>query len=127
MQWLAIATGGALGALLRYLSSTGLHHWLGRSFPYGTLFVNVVGSLLMGLLYMHLTNRMELGPQWRAFFLVGLLGAFTTFSTFSLELLQIVEQGDWSVALQYAFASCASCFLGVGLGAAIARQSLSSL
>jgi len=97
-QALAIAAGGAIGALLRYWASTGVHAWLGRGFPYGTLFVNVLGSLLMGFLYIWLLDRMAVSPIVRAFLLIGVLGAFTTFSTFSMETLRLVQQGGWGQA-----------------------------
>ena len=91
-QILAIAAGGAAGALLRYWTSVSVHSLLGQEFPYGTLTVNVVGSLLMGFLYILLVERMILSAEWRAVLLIGLLGAFTTFSTFSLETLNLFEQ-----------------------------------
>jgi len=94
MQILAIATGGAIGALLRFWVSGGVHGILGRSFPYGTLTVNVLGSLLIGIFYVVFNERIEISPHWRALLLVGVLGAFTTFSTFSMETLELLEKGD---------------------------------
>ena len=94
MQILAIAGGGAVGALLRFWVSSGVYALLGRSFPYGTLAVNVLGSLVMGFLYVLLLDKLALGPAVRAALLVGLLGAFTTFSTFSIETLNLVEEGE---------------------------------
>ena len=92
-QLLAIAAGGALGALMRFWASTGVYALLGRGFPWGTLVVNVGGSLLMGLLSALLIERLAASPEWRAGLLVGFLGAFTTFSTFSMETLNLIEQG----------------------------------
>ncbi len=126
MNALWVAIGGALGAVGRYAVSLWVTPLTSGSWPLATLLVNVAGSLGIGVVFV-LLERGLLHGDLRYFLVIGVFGGFTTFSTFSLELLQIVEQGDWSVALQYAFASCASCFLGVGLGAAIARQSLSSL
>ena len=90
-QLLAVAAGGALGALLRYGMSLGVHGLLGRGFPYGTLTVNVTGSLAMGVLYVLLLERSALGPEWRLALLVGLLGSFTTFSSFAIETLVLVD------------------------------------
>jgi CrcB protein len=119
---LAIAAGGAVGALLRYWTSTAVHARLGHAFPYGTLLVNVVGSLLMGFLYIWLLERVAEGPALRAFLLVGLLGAFTTFSTFSLETLNLVETGQIARALANILASVTLCIGAASLGVLAARQ-----
>ncbi|WP_455211308.1 fluoride efflux transporter CrcB [Kaarinaea lacus] len=121
MQYLAIAAGGALGSLLRFWSSTAAHRLLGQSFPYGTLFVNVVGSFIMGFLYVLLTSRMELAAPWRAFFLVGLLGAFTTFSTFSMDTLQLLEKGLWLRAVLNVFSNVVMCIAAAWMGVLIGR------
>jgi len=119
---LAIAAGGAVGALLRYWTSTMVHGRLGTAFPYGTLTVNVIGSLAMGFLYIWLLERLVQGPALRAFLLVGLLGAFTTFSTFSLETLNLVEAGQVGKALFNIVASFTLCISAAGLGVLMARQ-----
>ena len=121
-QALAIAAGGAIGALLRYWASTGVHAWLGRGFPYGTLFVNVLGSLLMGFLFVWLIDRMATGPALRAFLLIGVLGAFTTFSTFSMETLNLMESGQFGKALLNVVASVVVCVAAAGAGVLAARQ-----
>jgi CrcB protein len=121
-QTLAIAAGGAIGALLRYWTSTGVHAWLGRGFPYGTLFVNVLGSLLMGFLFVWLIDRMAAGPALRAFLLIGVLGAFTTFSTFSMETLNLMESGHFGKALLNVAASVVVCVAAAGAGVLAARQ-----
>jgi CrcB protein len=121
-QMLAIAAGGAVGALLRYWTSTAVHARLGTAFPYGTLLVNVVGSLLMGFLYIWLLERVAEGPALRAFLLIGLLGAFTTFSTFSLETLNLVQTGQLTRALVNIIASVTLCIGAASLGVLAARQ-----
>jgi len=117
-----IAAGGALGAVMRYLVSTGIHSILGRGFPYGTLTVNVLGSFLMGFLFIFMFERSSLGPEWRALILIGFLGAFTTFSTFSIETLNLVESGAMARAMANILVSVITCILATWLGVILGRQ-----
>jgi CrcB protein len=119
---LAIALGGSIGAVLRYLASTGLHQLVGRAFPYGTLLVNVLGSLLMGFLYVLLVERLALSVEWRAVLLIGMLGAFTTFSTFSMETFALFEDGENIKALVNIILSVSLCLVAVWLGVATGRR-----
>jgi CrcB protein len=121
-QLIAIASGGAIGALFRFWVSSGVYNLLGRGFPYGTLAVNVLGSLLMGFLYVMLLDRVTLGPELRAALLVGFLGAFTTFSTFSIETLNLIEQGDFMKAGLNMAVSVSACVLACWLGLLLGRQ-----
>ncbi|HIG78837.1 MAG TPA: fluoride efflux transporter CrcB [Cycloclasticus sp.] len=121
-QLLAIAAGGSIGAVMRYLVSTGIYSWLGRGFPYGTLVVNVLGSLAMGLLYELFLQRLSISPEVRAVLLVGFLGAFTTFSTFSIETINLIEQGDLLKAVTNMLASVILCVLAAWCGLQMARQ-----
>jgi CrcB protein len=119
---LSIATGGAVGALLRYWVSAGVYAVLGRGFPYGTLVVNVLGSLVMGFLYVLFLERMSAGPELRGAILIGLLGAFTTFSTFSIETLNLIEQADYLKAVLNMGISVLACMLAVWFGVTLGRQ-----
>lgn len=121
-QTLAIATGGALGALLRFWSSNWVYGLLGRSFPYGTLAVNIAGSLAIGFCYVWLVERSILGPEWRALVMVGFLGAFTTFSTFSVETLNLLEGGAVLKALLNMLLSVVLCVVAAWLGMVAGRQ-----
>jgi len=121
-QVLAIAGGGALGALLRFWISSWVTGALGRGFPWGTLTVNVAGSLAMGLLYVWLVERAALAPEWRAFLMVGLLGAFTTFSTFSIETFNLIEAGQPLRAAGNVVASALLCVLAAWGGVLAGRQ-----
>jgi CrcB protein len=119
---LLIAVGGALGAVMRFLSQVTVYELVGRSFPYGTLFVNVTGSFLMGLLSIFLVEKFNLGAEWHMAILIGVLGSFTTFSTFSLETLVLFEQGDMFKALANIMLSVTLCIGAVWTGAYFAKQ-----
>ena len=121
-QTLAIAAGGAIGALFRFWVSTGVYAMLGRGFPYGTLAVNVIGSFLMGFLFVVLNERMVASPELRAALLIGLLGAFTTFSTFSMETLNLIEQAAYTKALANMILSVLLCVAAAWVGLIIGRQ-----
>ena len=118
----AIAAGGAGGALLRFWCSQGVHALLGRGFPYGTLTVNVTGSLVMGLMFILLNERQLISAEWRALILIGLLGAFTTFSTFSIETLNLMEQGELLKAGLNLLFSVTLCLIACWAGMILGRQ-----
>lgn len=121
-QLLAIAGGGALGAIFRYGMSNGVYRLLGRDFPYGTMVVNVLGSLLMGLFFVILVERMAVSAEWRLALLVGLLGSFTTFSTFSIETLALFDAGLPLRAIVNIVLSVVLCLTATWLGITIGRQ-----
>ena len=99
MQLIAVAIGGALGAVGRYWVGLKTYDLLGGSYPYATIFVNVLGSLLMGFVMAGLMERLPL--EWRGFIVVGFLGSFTTFSTFSADTIRLVEAGNMAAAVGY--------------------------
>ena len=103
------AEGGASGALARYLLCNALHALVPMRFPLATLGVNLLGSLLIGILYVLIAERGVLHPEWRSVVMVGFLGAFTTFSTFSLEAVTLLEHGLGAQALAYIVASVVLC------------------
>jgi CrcB protein len=116
-QLIAIALGGGFGAVVRFLISSGLYQWLGRGLPYGTLAVNVIGSFLIGLLTEALIlERITFSLEYRAAILVGFIGAFTTFSTFSLETIYLIEQGSLSKAALNVVVSVLGCLVAVWIG-----------
>ncbi len=122
LQLLAIAGGGALGAVFRFGISNSVYRLLGRDFPYGTLAVNVIGSLLMGVLFILLVERMDVSAEWRAGILVGLLGAFTTFSAFSFETLALLDAGAPLKAVLNIIASIVLCLAATWFGMILGRQ-----
>ena len=117
-----IAAGGALGAMMRFWVSGGVYAWLGRDFPYGTLSVNVIGSFFIGIAFILLTERLTLGSEVRAFILIGFLGAFTTFSTFSLETLMLLQEGLLVKAAGNILLSVFLCIFATWSGIILARS-----
>jgi fluoride exporter len=122
IQAFAIALGGAIGSLLRYWLSTGVYTLLGRSFPYGTLAVNVLGCLLMGFLFVLFIERLSVDGAWRAGVLIGLLGGFTTFSAFSIETFNLIEGGELVKAGLNMALSLVLCIAATWLGVIVGRQ-----
>ncbi len=122
MQWLAVALGGALGAMGRYGVNAVVFSVAGGRFPLGTLCVNVLGSVAMGVFYVLIVERALLPDPWREFVLVGLLGAFTTFSAFSLDSLALWQNGHIALALTYVILSLVLCIGGAMAAILITRM-----
>ncbi len=109
-----IALGGAGGAVSRYLLANWAHSLWEGHLPVGTLLVNLLGSFAMGIIYVLLVEKQLIHPDWRGVLMVGFLGAFTTFSTFSLEAIILIEAGDLAHATAYAVGSALFCILAAG-------------
>ncbi len=122
MSVLAIALGGALGSVLRYLLGNAVQSSVGRQFPFGTLAVNVIGCLLIGLVYVWLLERGSAGVTARAFWMVGVLGGFTTFSSFSLETFDLAAQAAYGRALLNVVFSVVLCVSATWVGVLVGRQ-----
>ena len=112
---LLVAFGGSIGAVLRYLISIFMIQVFGSSFPFGTLLVNVIGSFFMGVIYA-LGQMSHISPELKAFIGIGLLGALTTFSTFSNETLLLMQEGDWLKATLNVVLNLSLCLFMVYLG-----------
>jgi CrcB protein len=117
-----IALGGALGALGRYGLSTWITNRGNSLFPWGTFVVNILGCFLLGVFYVLGTEKLLIHPQLRSMITVGFLGAFTTFSTYSLEAVTMIRNGEVKMALLYVFGSIAVGLVGVWLGIAAADR-----
>jgi fluoride exporter len=98
VTYLLIGVGGFLGANARYLVAGWITERLGIAFPYGTLIINVSGSFILGFFLESISDRLFLHPNWRLFFAIGFLGAYTTFSTFSFESLVLLQEGSYFLA-----------------------------
>ncbi|MEL6921259.1 MAG: fluoride efflux transporter CrcB [Pseudomonadota bacterium] len=122
-QLILIGLGGALGAITRYGVTVGATRVFGHGFPVGTLLVNVAGSFAMGVLIGWLASRSVGDQSLRLFFATGFLGAFTTFSAFSLDFATLVERGQMVSAVSYAavgvIASIVALFIGLGIARAV--------
>jgi fluoride exporter len=120
MIYLSIALGGAAGSLLRYLIGGAVQRMSASGFPIGTMFVNVTGCFLIGILMRQFLN-MQISPELRALLIVGFCGGFTTFSTFSAETLGLIEGGEYGRAAGYVILSVALCLIATFAGMAAMR------
>ena len=121
---IAVAMGGAVGAVGRFLVVNAVGSQLGSGFPWGTFTVNLVGSFLLGALIEVSALHWSPTPEMRAFLVVGMQGAFTTFSTFSLDSYTLIERGQIGAAGMYVGGSVVLCILGFWAGLATLRQVL---
>ena len=117
-----VALGGAIGACLRYLSNVGAMRLFGPGFPYATLFVNILGSFVMGVLVVLLAHKG--GMRAAPFLMTGILGGFTTFSAFSLDAFTIYERGQPGLAAAYVLGSVTLSILALSLGVLLTRGAL---
>ncbi|MFT5718096.1 MAG: CrcB protein [Oleiphilaceae bacterium] len=118
---LLIAIAGAVGAMARY---TLVNFVGGRNFPWGTMTVNILGSFLMGVAYIVIVEKAFISPEMKPFFMTGFLGAFTTFSAFSLEAWQLLDRGETIQALTYVAGSVIFCLMAVMVGVFMTRLTL---
>ena len=116
-----ISLGGAFGTAARYLLSVWLLRTLGPAFPYGTLAVNVIGSFLLGVIMQAGLDTTILSPTARVVLGTGVMGGFTTYSTFNYETLQYLQQGAWAAAGLYVATTLFVCLAAGGLGVWLAR------
>lgn len=122
MIWLWIAVGGAAGACSRYFLSTMIFQWLNKPFPYGTLSVNLLGSFAIGAAFIWLNEHSWSGNQGRLLIMVGFLGAFTTFSSFSLESLALLQQARLAEFFIYIASSVVGCLIATAAGMWFTKQ-----
>lgn len=120
-KYFLIGVGGFLGANARYLIGVWADTQYGGSFPAGTFLINVTGSFLLALFMVIATERVPISPEWRFLIGVGFFGAYTTFSTFSVETWRLVDDGAWLLGLGNALGSVLLGFAGAWLGTILAR------
>lgn len=117
----AIALGGAVGALARHFTAQQMAHWLGSGYPWGTFTVNVVGSFILGVLAETFALSLSMSLEMRGFLIVGILGSFTTFSTFSLDTVLLFQRGRADLGALYIAASVACALIGMVAGLRLTR------
>jgi CrcB protein len=118
---IAISVAAIVGANLRYLLSRLAAMQLGSVFPYGTLFINIVGSFIVGFFVIWTTERALVDPRWRLLVVVGFCGSFTTFSSYAFETMAYFEQGQWGLMLANILSNNVLCLGGALAGMALAR------
>jgi CrcB protein len=117
----AVAAGGAIGAVARYILGTQIGHWFGTGFPWHTLAVNVIGCTIMGVLTELFALTWSPSPELRVFLTIGVLGGFTTFSAFSLDAMLLVERNAWGPAIAYIAGSVLLSLAGFVVGMRLLR------
>ena len=122
MGFLIVFLGGGIGAALRHGVNLASARLLGTAFPYATLFENVTGSLVMGVLAGYFAFKSGTAQEWRLFLTTGILGGYTTFSAFSLDTALLYERGELGLAALYVVASVALSIAGLFAGLALVRQ-----
>ena len=113
MHWFAVAVGGALGSIARYALSTWIFDVSSHKFPYATLAVNVLGSFFMGILFVIIVEKAALPTEMRSLLMIGFIGAFTTFSTFSLDALGLWQNGHIFMSVVYMLATVILCLFAI--------------
>jgi CrcB protein len=113
MNWLAVAIGGALGSVARYALSSWIFAITSHKFPYATLIVNVAGSFVMGILFVVIVERAALPAEMRSLLMIGFIGAFTTFSAFSLDALGLWQNGDVLMSVIYMITTIILCLVAI--------------
>ncbi|HSN78598.1 MAG TPA: fluoride efflux transporter CrcB [Anaerolineae bacterium] len=121
MKYLVLGLGGFIGVNLRYLVQTWAAGRWGPDFPYGTLLINVVGSFILALFVTLATTRLIVSPNLRLFVAVGLLGGFTTFSSFTVETLNLLQGGRWLPSALYLLGNVLLGLLAAMAGIVLAR------
>lgn len=121
-RYLVVLAGAGLGGVARYVAGSWIMLKYGGRFPLGTLIINVTGSFLIGVLMTLLTERFNPHPNWRLFLVVGVLGGYTTFSSFEYEIYQSVRDGARWMGLLYLTGSVALGYMGVWMGALLATR-----
>ena len=120
-DFLAISVAAVVGANLRYSLSRLVAEELGSVFPYGTLIINILGSLIAGLFIVWTTERVLVDPRWRLLVVVGFCGSFTTFSSYAFETMSYFESGQWGLMLANILSNNLLCLAGALAGMALAR------
>lgn len=122
LNFLIVFIGGGVGSMLRHGVNVAAARLAGTAFPYGTLTVNVTGSLVMGLFAGYFAFKGDASQSWRLFLMTGILGGYTTFSAFSLDTALLYERGEIALAVVYVLASVVVSALGLFAGLALMRQ-----
>ncbi len=120
-DFLAISVAAIVGANLRYLLSRLAARELGPVFPFGTLFINIVGSFIVGFFVIWTSERVLVDPRWRLLVVIGFCGSFTTFSSYAFETMSYLEQGQWALMFANVLSNNLLCLGGALAGMALAR------